>query len=208
MHQSKQNLQPVNITIETSDTDRINNAFIYQTAEDLKGVHHWGKFQWYPSGGYVANLGKDQVDAMEIVEILEKSNWIDEHTRVVFVEFNIWNANSNLFNMFILSLEMLPSGGVFHWLTIDSINLYRYSGPGGLINLLTEICLTIFTFVLTVKHIIDVFKGKKSCTSFWIFLKLSCLALFYMALGIYIWRSVLTSASVEEMMNNKGNLLL
>ena len=170
-------------------------------------MHLWCKFHWYPSGGYTANLGKDQGDAMEIVEILEKSNWIDEHTRVVFVEFNIWNANSNLFNMFILSLETLPSGGVFHWLTIDSINLYRYSGPGGLINLLTEICLTIFTFVLTVKQIINIVKGKTSCTSFWVFLTLTCLTLFYMAFGMYIWRSFLTSASVEEMMNHKGMLL-
>ena len=167
----------------TDHSDRINEAFIHKSQVELNAMHFWGKFQWYPGGGYVANLGENRNDASQIVATLADSNWIDAYTRVIFVEFNVWNANSNLFNMFMLSLELLPSGGVNHWVTINSINLYRYSGSGGLVNLLAELLLTVFVVVVTVSYLVGFARGKKRCSDFWVVIMLVSLALFYTGLG-------------------------
>ena len=187
-------------------TEQINDAFQYQSKSEMKGIYLWGRLSWYPPSGYVANLGNDINQALEMIDALEESKWIDEYTRVIFVEFNVWNANSNLFNMFTLSFEMLPTGAVFHWLALDAINLYRYVGPKGLVNLLAEICLTCFTIVVTVVLCVSLIKGKESIRSLWVIVTIVCLLLFYLSLGMYVYRSILTSALVEEMMNNKGEI--
>ena len=143
--------------------------------------------------------------AEEVVESAKERGWIDEHTRAVFAEFNVWNANTNLFNMVIVLFEYQTTGVVTSSSTIDVIELYRYTGAGGVVHLLAEILLFVFIVVKTVFEVGHIIKSRGS------HLKilankatLLVLVLYYTALGWYIWRSVLTARTVEEMMNNRG----
>ena len=142
---------------------------------------------------------------MEVVESAKENGWIDEHTRAVFAEFNVWNANTNLFNMVIVLFEYQTTGVVTSSSTIDVIELYRYTGAGGVVHLLAEILLFVFIAVKAVFEVGHIIKSRGS------HLKilankatLLVLVLYYTALGWYIWRSVLTARTVEEMMNNRG----
>lgn len=159
----------------------------------------------YSGGGYVANLGNHKQDALELIDELEDAGWIDHDTRAIMLEFNVWNANTNLFNLFVLSLEFAPPGGLYSWHTVDAVNLYRYSGAGGVMNLLTEIFITVFIFVLTITTCVDIVKeGRKFWTNPWNVLLVISLCLFYVALGCYVKRSLWTMTCVELMMNNPG----
>jgi hypothetical protein len=182
-----------------------NDAFLHTQANETGGIHFWGRLQWYPPGGYIANLGDDLQEAESLVETLESANWLDRYTRVMFVEFNVWNPSTNLFNLVILSFEFFEHGSLVTWEYIDSINLYRYAGPGGLINLLTELILTLIFVVLTGKQIIAIITSKgKYLNNFWNSLQFICIIMFFTAIGIYVWRSLLTSEKVEDIMNNRG----
>ena len=61
----------------------------------------------------MANLGLYLKQALRIADDLQKNNWIDNLTRAVFIEFNVYNANTGLFSMVTLLGEMLPSGKGF-----------------------------------------------------------------------------------------------
>ena len=190
---------------DLAGTSDIDAAFQYRSEKDLKTLPYWGKDHYYSGGGYVLNLGNTLSGAEELVEAAKEQGWLDEYTRAVFAEFNAWNANTNLFNMVIIVFEYQTTGLVKTSYTIDVIELYRYTGAGGLVNLLSEIVLLIFAIVKTVIEIRHIVKSRGS------HLKilankatLLVLVLYYTALGWYIWRSVLTSRTVEYMMNNRG----
>ena len=86
----------------------------------------WGKDRFYSGGGYVANLGNEQAPALQLIDDLMQYNWIDRHSRALFVEFNVWNANTNLFNMVILCFELPSEGSFLTTVTIDTVQLYRF----------------------------------------------------------------------------------
>lgn len=179
-------------------------AFHYSSHSSLNGSLFWGFLTFYGGGGYVFNLGDSHLEASSALDELETMQWVDHYTRAIFVEFSIWNANTNLFTMFILTLEFPPTGGAFVWSQIEAVNLYRYSGARGVLNLAAEIVVVAYMAVFTVFVIHDIVKQRKSWLSVWNILMAVSLALFYIALACYIMRSLWTMKTVENMMNNPG----
>ena len=84
----------------------------HQTMIDLRGFPYWGTITMYSGGGYVANLGYDHVTAYTVVADLHSNGWIDVQTRAVFVEFTVYNANTNLFGILSYFIEFSPSSAV------------------------------------------------------------------------------------------------
>ena len=188
-----------------SDLSNEEAAWVHQTQAELKTLPYWGESGFYSGGGYVANLGNTHDDAVSMAAYLNASGWIDQYTKLLFVEFNIWNANTNLFNAIMIVFDFKSTGLVFTSHQIDVIELYRYTGAGGLLNLLSEIVLLIFMVVKTVLEVRKIVKTRgqhlKSLANGSMFV---VIVMYYVAFAIYIWRSVLTTRSVEEMMNNRG----
>ena len=183
----------------------VEEAFMYTSQKELNGSTFWGKLAIDTGGGYIANLGNHKHEAISLVEELEQTNWIDQYTRAVFIEFTVWNANTNLFNLFKLSVEFPPIGGMFLWKNIDAVELYRYSGAGGVINLMAEILLIIYVVIFTIVAMRDMVKQKGAYWSnLWNVMFVVTLALFYVAFGCYVARSLWTIKTVELMMNNPG----
>jgi len=56
-----------------------------------------GLIAYYGGGGYVQNLAKTKAASKEIMRELRTYGWIDRGTRVVFIDFTVYNANVNLF---------------------------------------------------------------------------------------------------------------
>ena len=51
----------------------------------------------YGGGGYVAELSRDKDGTIEIIQDLKDNVWITRGTRVVLIDFTVYNANVNLF---------------------------------------------------------------------------------------------------------------
>lgn len=81
------------------------SAWTHSTADRLGGVFHWGRLGAYPGGGYYQDLVAERVASEKILGELRAQRWIDVASRVVLVEFTIYNANLNLFCVAKLSLN-------------------------------------------------------------------------------------------------------
>ena len=198
-----------NHTGNYSSLDPLLAAYHYQTEGELKMLPFWGEDGILSGGGYVANLGSSDAEAVEAVEFWMENNWIDGNTRVLFVEFNVWNANTNLFNSITISFEFTSTGHIHVASDVEVIELYRYNGAGGMVTLLSEIILFIFVVVKTVLETIKIVKtrgahAKQLANGAILFV----IALYFIAFAVYIYRSVLTKQSVEEVFNNPGEKLV
>ena len=77
----------------------------HQSMVDLRGFPYWGTLAMYSGSGYVANLGYGPTSAYTVVADLHSNGWIDIQTRAVFVEFTVYNANTNLFGILSYFIE-------------------------------------------------------------------------------------------------------
>ena len=96
--------------VSNTDASVFNKAFEYQRMSDLKGLPYWGAFSTYSGGGYVADLGTTQNQALTMLESLSDNSWIDLLTRAVFLEFTAYNPNINLFSHVLYLIEFPPIG--------------------------------------------------------------------------------------------------
>ncbi|XP_070567047.1 polycystin-1-related protein-like [Ptychodera flava] len=103
-----------------------NETWLYQESSDIVRYCKWGRFGYYGGEGYVVILNGSRLAASEQLQLLKEENWIDVNTRVVIVEFTLYNPPTNLFTSITLLLEMPGTGGVYPFPIIASVMLYRY----------------------------------------------------------------------------------
>lgn len=73
------------------------NSWTYQTDTQLEGFKHWGEFGVYGGGGYVQDLDTEEATSRLWIKSLQDNGWLERGTRAVFIDFNLYNANINLF---------------------------------------------------------------------------------------------------------------
>ena len=179
----------------------------YASAKEAKSYPYWGVLGLYEGGGYLADLSSTLAGALQLVKQLRQANWTDEFTRAVLLQLNVYNANSNLFSLLTIAYEFPPSGGAFVRYTTETVALYRYNAALGVIALVAEIAC-ILVFVISVGRVVIAIIEER-CSFFhrighWG--ELLSIVFYVAAISCYIYRSVWTVYTVEEMMNNPGNL--
>ena len=102
----------------------------HQSMMDLRGFPYWGTITMYSGSGYVANLGYDQITAYTVVSDLHSNGWIDVQSRAVFVEFTVYNANTNLFGIISIFIEFLPSSGAITKAQFEASRFYLHLTGG------------------------------------------------------------------------------
>lgn len=116
-----------------------NDPWVYRDAIELKGSPYMGKVNSYKGGGYTFNFYRDAEKTLEKLAELESQNWLDVHTRGVFVEFTLYNANVNLYGSVIMLLEFLSNGGPVTMQEVKVFRLTSYVGPFGIIVILFQV---------------------------------------------------------------------
>ena len=131
----------------------------YEYRRDLDSeTQYWGWLTTYFGGGYIANLGSTQDKAFEALDKLKADSWFDRYTRALMVEFNIYNAHSNLFTKISMMFEIPSYGAALTRTEIRSVKMYRYFGNWGVFALATEIILILLFFFLLFKMFYNIYK--------------------------------------------------
>ena len=96
----------------------------YQTSEELdndpiKGVHGY-----YEGGGYVTVMGYNEETAHSVLNDTLGHGWIDRRTRVVILEFAVFNAYTNLLSIATYIYEVLATGVAYTTKRVDTLDLY------------------------------------------------------------------------------------
>ena len=82
-------------------------------------------FQGYSGGGAIQNLNSRKNETKALLHELKESLWVDRATRVVFVDFSVYNANLNLFCIIKLIFEFPATGGIIPSNEFQTVKLIR-----------------------------------------------------------------------------------
>ena len=91
---------------------KTESPWVYKSALKLKNEPYMATISTYKGGGYAVNLGLTKADTEKIVQNLYETNWVDTHTRAVFIEFTLYNGNVNLFTSVRMTAEFMSTGSV------------------------------------------------------------------------------------------------
>ena len=150
--------------------------------------------------GFVADLGHNESLAMNMTAFLQKFNWLDRYTRAIFIEFTVYNPNTNFFCLVTLLTEIIPTGGYYQFNQIYPVRLYRYYGPNLLAIMVLEITLMTFLLYFAYRE----FKkwrreGRLYWKQPWNYMELLVLASCFSTIGLYFARMVATNYSIGLM---------
>ncbi len=81
----------------------------------------------YGGGGFVQDLTLNYSGAQAQFNDLNENLWLDRGTRVVFLDFTVYNANINLFCQIKLTVEFPASGGAIPSKSFSTVKLIRVS---------------------------------------------------------------------------------
>ncbi|KAM7362747.1 polycystin-2-like [Cochliomyia hominivorax] len=80
-------------------------------------------FGYTENRGYVAILTRDRNNSGKVLKFLKESNWMDKQTAALFIDFTLYNADSNIFTIISLLVEQTPFGNLVWHIDVQSAEL-------------------------------------------------------------------------------------
>ncbi|KAF2354580.1 PKD/REJ-like domain [Trinorchestia longiramus] len=181
--------------------------FHYQTGDDLLTFTTIGNLGTYGPGGYVIRLKESQDDIIARLTELQRVQWIDKRTRVVFVEFSVYNANANLFALCVIAFEMNEGGGIVAKWSFEPVRLLRLANSfNDTFLYLCELFFLIATIFFTLRQLWEIKKQKCSYfLHYWNLAEISIVAASWVEIGLYFYKKLLTLDVLDEFNRTKGN---
>ncbi|KAM5244290.1 LOW QUALITY PROTEIN: polycystin-2-like protein 1 [Hipposideros larvatus] len=166
-------------------------AWTYHSQDELEGSSHWGQLTSYSGGGYYLDLPGSRQGSAEALRDLQEGLWLDRGTRVVFIDFSVYNANINLFCVLRLVVEFPATGGAIPSWQIRTVKLIRYVSNWDFFIVGCEIIFCIFIFYYVVEEILELHIHRlRYLSSIWNILDLVVILLSIVAVGFHIFRTL------------------
>ena len=183
-----------------------SNAWGYTHSSDVWGIPFWAMIHTYNGGGYIANLDINRDVSLKIMQELWDHFWIDHQTRAVFLEFSVYNANTNLFSVVTIAFEYLESGGVIAYPSVYTLRVYLGEGATGVFMLICQIIFIVLLVVMLIKEIGAFVRMKTAYfRDLWHVIDLILLLLGSLAIALYVLRLKYTDETVAQMIATGGN---
>ncbi|NXI48989.1 PK2L2 protein, partial [Chloroceryle aenea] len=164
---------------------------------------HWGAMGLYSPGGYIFTLPKSKQESLEKLVFLRKNSWLTRGTRVVFIDFSMYNANVNLFCVIRLVVEFPATGGALTSSNIYSVKLFRYVTYYDYFLAFCEIIFCLFIITFIIQESIKIVKLKKHYfRNAWNWLELLLLVVSILAIAFNIYRTVEVSLLMEKLLSD------
>lgn len=90
------------------DFYRVTEPWIYRTPDESQSRGIFGNLFYHPGGGYIAQLGRTRNNTQSVLNFLQKENWHDANTEALFIEFCLYNVDTNLFIIVNIVVERTP----------------------------------------------------------------------------------------------------
>ncbi|KAH0624374.1 hypothetical protein JD844_031779 [Phrynosoma platyrhinos] len=178
-------------------------AWQYHTEEELDGSSHWGKLTTYSGGGYYIDLKMTREESAEALQVLKENLWLDRGTRVVFLDFSVYNANINLFCVLRLVVEFPATGGAIPSWQIRTVKLLRYVSTWDFFIVACEIVFCVFIFYYVVEEILELHIHRlQYFTSIWNILDIVVILLSIVAIIFHIFRTTEVNRLMGELLKN------
>lgn len=103
-----------------------------------------GIYTDYNGGGYTASLSNNTTGSKRRLNQLAKLSWIDNQTRALVAEFDLYSASTNLITSVTILFEMPAYGGV-----VTNLRVKTFEAPESSDSLVTAVIETIAFLFLT-----------------------------------------------------------
>ncbi|XP_031457941.1 polycystic kidney disease 2-like 1 protein [Phasianus colchicus] len=178
-------------------------AWRYHSEEELGGSSHWGRLTSYSGGGYYIDLKLTREESAEALQVLKEKLWLDRGTRVVFIDFSVYNANINLFCVLRLVVEFPATGGAIPSWQIRTVKLIRYVSAWDFFIVACEIVFCVFIFYYVVEEILELrIHRLQYFTSIWNILDVVVILLSIVAIGFHIFRTIEVNRLLGELLKH------
>eukprot|EP01114_Cavostelium_apophysatum_P015287 TRINITY_DN4132_c0_g1_i6.p1 TRINITY_DN4132_c0_g1~~TRINITY_DN4132_c0_g1_i6.p1 ORF type:complete len:1033 (+),score=314.81 TRINITY_DN4132_c0_g1_i6:90-3188(+) len=141
-------------------------------------------------GGFITEIDPmwNRTDLEEVVQDLENSDWIDENTAAVFVEFVVWTANLERFAVGRIMVETLKAGSFDTWTTFDLVDLQPYDGSAGKNLKALHIAFLFLCLYYIVSEVQQMIRFKRTyLRDRWNFFDMIVIAVFLVCIGLTVW---------------------
>jgi polycystin 2 len=155
----------------------------------------------YSGGGFIQDLSMDKAESLAIIGDLKKHLWLNRASRVLFIDFTVYNANVNLFCQIRLMAEFPATGGLITSSTFRTIRLLRLESA--LEHFLTacQIMFCIFIVYYIVEEAIEIVKKKASYFKFFMnWMDLVVILLGLVCIGANIYTAAAVSLRLENLL--------
>jgi len=122
---------------------------LFKYTEDAASMAQMGWLGSYGGGGFVEVMDGNYTQSLDVLDRLQRNDWISPSSRAVWFEFTIYNLNLGLYAVCRISFEVSPVGGWLKTFDIDILDQrhLRPLGDKGLMAwmlLIMEAILVIF----------------------------------------------------------------
>ena len=154
-YKDNMHLSTSNLSLNWQSTKQNDEAPFIQGVRDI-----------YPGSGFVVILARNQIDALNLVSSLKTDIFIDGQTRLLSIDFNLFNPTAGLHTITRLLFEFGRDGDVTSQYIIETWRLLRYEN--NIITLIFDILFVICIIYATITEIIEICNEPfKSYCDFW-----------------------------------------
>jgi polycystin 1L2 len=108
----------------TKANSTIQQAFQYQSSDQLDTYVYIGNHASYSGGGYVYEFRDSLNDIQSNLSELYQLGWIDSQTRAIIIQLNLYNPNVQLFISVTLLTEFLSTTAIDPQSQFEPMNFY------------------------------------------------------------------------------------
>ncbi|XP_032876055.1 polycystin-2 [Amblyraja radiata] len=178
-------------------------AWTYTSEKDLKEIGYWGLVAIYSGAGYYLDLARNRDETATKLKVLKENLWLDRGTRVVFIDFSVYNANINLFCVIRLVVEFPATGGALSSWQFQTVKLIRYVSSFDYFLAACEITFCIFIFYYIVEEFLEIRVHKlRYFRSVWNCLDILIIVLSLVAICINIYCTAIIEEVLGEILEN------
>ena len=201
---NKPGWKPVDNSTKTDELFRLcPKPWRYQKPEETDLVPKWGQFSFYPWGGFVADLGYENATGFSIIKQLQKDSWLDIQTRVVILEFAVFNPSTSLLYIGTYFFETEISGYKSPITRSDVISLDSTETASQHFYLTCVLFFIIFVFLYTGRECYRLKKRRsRYFKSFWSWVEIFQVMFSLLAVVIYIVRSKSAVTTIQKLKQN------
>ena len=184
-----------NPILESSET----GLWSYQSSWKLMTMPYAGNHATYGGGGFVLELSMDNETVNQLND-LKDTDWLDDRTRVVFVEFTLYNPNIDMFSVVMILVEFTNIGGIFPSLHIFTAKLDHYSSAMGTYILVCEILFLLFNIgfmYIEIKRYRKIGR-KEYFKDKWSIADIMQMILAYIVIALFFQRLVAVNSALRE----------
>ncbi|XP_064627409.1 polycystin-2-like isoform X2 [Lineus longissimus] len=176
-------------------------AWSFTSEAKLKGSSHEGMMATYSGAGYYEDLTRFRDSSLAKIITLKENLWLDRGSRVVFVDFTVYNANINLFCVIRILVEFPPTGGALPSHVFRTVKLLRYVTPKDFFVLACECLFTLFIIYYIIEEAIEIKKHRLGYfKSVWNILDIIVIVISIICIIFNIYRTIKVSEILTQLL--------